>query len=129
MAALHEQRVRAFDLSIGNHKHKRRFGVQKFPPIGISVALCWRGIPYVLRDRAAQRLSRLLQASPERSVNPRPATMPASARGKPSLTRPHARFTKPCIPGSAARRASHGKGCDNTNAAPSPATACAPAVP
>lgn len=58
MAALHEQGVRRFDLSIGNYAFKRRFGAVQFPLTDASVALGWRGIPYVLRDRAAQWLRR-----------------------------------------------------------------------
>ncbi|HSY56542.1 MAG TPA: GNAT family N-acetyltransferase [Bradyrhizobium sp.] len=56
MAALHEQGVRQFDLSIGNYAFKRRFGAVQFPLTDASIALGWRGIPYVLRDRAAQWL-------------------------------------------------------------------------
>lgn len=58
MAALHEQGVRRFDLSIGNYAFKRRFGARQFPLTDASVALGWRGIPHVLRDHAAQRLRR-----------------------------------------------------------------------
>jgi CelD/BcsL family acetyltransferase involved in cellulose biosynthesis len=58
MAALHREGVRQFDLSIGNYDYKRRFGAQKFPLTDVSVALSWRGIPYVLRDRFAQWLRR-----------------------------------------------------------------------
>jgi CelD/BcsL family acetyltransferase involved in cellulose biosynthesis len=58
MAALHEQGVRRFDLSIGNYAFKRRFGAVPFPLTDVSVRLGWRGIPYVLRDRAAQGLRR-----------------------------------------------------------------------
>jgi CelD/BcsL family acetyltransferase involved in cellulose biosynthesis len=58
MDALHKDGVREFDLSIGNYAFKRRFGAVPFPLTDVSVALGWRGIPYVLRDRAAQRLRR-----------------------------------------------------------------------
>jgi CelD/BcsL family acetyltransferase involved in cellulose biosynthesis len=58
MAALHEQGVRQFDLSIGNYAFKRRFGARQFPLTDASIALGWRGIPHVLRDHAAQRLRR-----------------------------------------------------------------------
>jgi CelD/BcsL family acetyltransferase involved in cellulose biosynthesis len=58
MATLHEQGVRQFDLSIGNYAFKRRFGAVQFPLTDASIALGWRGIPYVLRDRAAQWLRR-----------------------------------------------------------------------
>jgi CelD/BcsL family acetyltransferase involved in cellulose biosynthesis len=58
MAALHEDGVRQFDLSIGNYAFKRRFGAAQFPLTDVSIALGWRGIPYVLRDRAAQWLRR-----------------------------------------------------------------------
>jgi CelD/BcsL family acetyltransferase involved in cellulose biosynthesis len=58
MAALHEQGVRRFDLSVGNYAFKRRFGAIQFPLTDASVALGWRGIPLVLRDHAAQWLRR-----------------------------------------------------------------------
>lgn len=58
MAALHEDGVRQFDLSIGNHAFKRRFGAKRLPLTDVSLALGWRGIPFVLRDRAAQQLRR-----------------------------------------------------------------------
>jgi CelD/BcsL family acetyltransferase involved in cellulose biosynthesis len=56
MAALHKDGVRQFDLSIGNYAFKRRFGAAPFPLTDASIALGWRGIPYVLRDYAAQWL-------------------------------------------------------------------------
>jgi CelD/BcsL family acetyltransferase involved in cellulose biosynthesis len=56
MAALHKVGVRNFDLSIGNYAFKRRFGAVQLPLTDVSIALGWRGIPYVLRDRAAQWL-------------------------------------------------------------------------
>jgi CelD/BcsL family acetyltransferase involved in cellulose biosynthesis len=58
MAALHKAGVRQFDLSIGNYDFKRRFGAVPFPLTDVSIALGWRGIPYMLRDRAAQWLRR-----------------------------------------------------------------------
>jgi CelD/BcsL family acetyltransferase involved in cellulose biosynthesis len=58
MAALHAQGVRRFDLSIGNHDYKRRFGADQVALTDASVALSWRGLPYVLRDHAAQGLRR-----------------------------------------------------------------------
>lgn len=58
MAALHGEGVRRFDLSIGNHDYKRRFGAEKVPLTDVSVALSWRGVPYALRDHAAQGLRR-----------------------------------------------------------------------
>jgi CelD/BcsL family acetyltransferase involved in cellulose biosynthesis len=58
MAALHKEGVRQFDLSIGNYGYKRRFGAQSFPLTDVSIALSWRGIPYVVRDRSAQWLRR-----------------------------------------------------------------------
>jgi len=58
MAALHQDGVREFDLSIGNYAFKRRFGAVPLPLTDVSIALGWRGIPHVLRDRAAQRLRR-----------------------------------------------------------------------
>jgi CelD/BcsL family acetyltransferase involved in cellulose biosynthesis len=56
MAALHQRGVRQFDLSIGNYAFKRRFGAAPLPLTDVSGALGWRGIPYVLRDRAAREL-------------------------------------------------------------------------
>jgi CelD/BcsL family acetyltransferase involved in cellulose biosynthesis len=58
MDALHRDGVREFDLSIGNYAFKRRFGAVPLPLTDVSMALGWRGIPHVLRDRAAQRLRR-----------------------------------------------------------------------
>lgn len=58
MAALHGRGVRRFDLSIGNYDYKRRFGARSFPLTDVSIALSWRGIPFVLRDRTAQWLRR-----------------------------------------------------------------------
>jgi CelD/BcsL family acetyltransferase involved in cellulose biosynthesis len=58
MAALHGQGVRHFDLSIGNYDYKRRFGAKPLPLTDVSIALSWRGMPYVLRDRTAQGLRR-----------------------------------------------------------------------
>jgi CelD/BcsL family acetyltransferase involved in cellulose biosynthesis len=58
MAALHKDGVRQFDLSVGNYAFKRRFGAAQLPLTDVSMALGWRGLPYVLRDRAAQRLRR-----------------------------------------------------------------------
>jgi CelD/BcsL family acetyltransferase involved in cellulose biosynthesis len=56
MAALHKDGVREFDFSVGNYAYKRRFGVTPLPLVDISAALGWRGLPHVLRDRAARRL-------------------------------------------------------------------------
>jgi CelD/BcsL family acetyltransferase involved in cellulose biosynthesis len=72
MAALHQQGVRRFDLSIGNHDYKRRFGAEPVPLTDVSVALSWRGLPYVLRDHAAQGLRR----------HPKLAAFAARAMGK-----------------------------------------------
>lgn len=72
MAALHGEGVRRFDLSIGNHDYKRRFGAEKVPLTDVSVALSWRGVPYALRDHAAQGLRRY----------PRLAAFAARAMGK-----------------------------------------------
>jgi CelD/BcsL family acetyltransferase involved in cellulose biosynthesis len=58
MAALHKEGVRHFDLSIGNYAFKRRFGATQFPLTDVCIALGWRGLPYVLRDRAAQQSRR-----------------------------------------------------------------------
>jgi CelD/BcsL family acetyltransferase involved in cellulose biosynthesis len=73
MAALHQQGGRQFDLSIGNYDFKRRFGAAQFPLTDVSIALGWRGIPYVLRDHAAQGLRRY----------PRLAERVSRALGKP----------------------------------------------
>jgi CelD/BcsL family acetyltransferase involved in cellulose biosynthesis len=58
IAALHAQGVRVFDLSIGNYAYKRRFGASCSPLTDVSIALGWRGVPFVMRDRAAQWLRR-----------------------------------------------------------------------
>jgi len=71
MAALHEQGVRRFDLSIGNHDYKRRFGAEPAPLTDVSVALSWRGLPFVVRDHAAQGVRR----------HPRLAALVARAMG------------------------------------------------
>ncbi|MBR0847610.1 GNAT family N-acetyltransferase [Bradyrhizobium diazoefficiens] len=73
MAALHAQGVRRFDLSIGNQDYKRRFGAEPVPLTDVSVALSWRGLPYALRDHAAQGLRR----------HPKLAALAARAMGKP----------------------------------------------
>lgn len=74
MAALHGEGVRRFDLSIGNHDYKRRFGAEKVPLTDVSVALSWRGVPYALRDHAAQGLRR----------HPTLAAFAMRAMGKPA---------------------------------------------
>lgn len=74
MAALHREGVRRFDLSIGNHDYKRRFGAEKVPLTDVSVALSWRGVPFAVRDHAAQGLRR----------HPRLAAFAARAMGKPA---------------------------------------------
>jgi CelD/BcsL family acetyltransferase involved in cellulose biosynthesis len=58
MAALHQDGVRQFDLSIGNYGYKRRFGATQFPLTDVTIALGWRGFPYMMRDRAVQWLRR-----------------------------------------------------------------------
>lgn len=58
MEALHRDGVRQFDLSVGNYAFKRRFGAVSLPLTDVSIALGWRGIAHVLRDRTAQRLRR-----------------------------------------------------------------------
>jgi CelD/BcsL family acetyltransferase involved in cellulose biosynthesis len=58
MAALHQDGVRQFDFSIGNYAYKRRFGVAPLALADVTASLSWRGIPYVLRDRAARALRR-----------------------------------------------------------------------
>ncbi|MDN3276799.1 GNAT family N-acetyltransferase [Frankia sp. RB7] len=72
MAALHAQGVRRFDLSIGNQDYKRRLGAEPVALTDVSVALSWRGLPYVLRDHAAQGLRR----------HPKLAAIAARAMGK-----------------------------------------------
>jgi CelD/BcsL family acetyltransferase involved in cellulose biosynthesis len=74
MAALHQQGVRRFDLSIGNHDYKRRFGALQLPLTDVSVALSWRGLPYAWRDHAAQNLRR----------HPGIAAVAARVLGKPA---------------------------------------------
>jgi CelD/BcsL family acetyltransferase involved in cellulose biosynthesis len=78
MAALHEQGVRHFDLSIGNYDYKRRFGAKPVPLTDVSVALSWRGAPYALRDRAAQGLRRYpwLAERVRRALGPLAAAKP-----------------------------------------------------
>ena len=58
MAALHKDGVRKFDLSVGNYAFKRRFGATPLPLTDASKAFSWRGMPYALRDCAAQCLRR-----------------------------------------------------------------------
>jgi CelD/BcsL family acetyltransferase involved in cellulose biosynthesis len=72
MEALHAQGVRRFDLSIGNQDYKRRLGAEQVPLTDVSVALSWRGVPYVWRDHAAQGLRR----------HPRLAALAARAMGR-----------------------------------------------
>jgi CelD/BcsL family acetyltransferase involved in cellulose biosynthesis len=72
MAALHAKGVRRFDLSIGNQDYKRRFGAVRVPLTDVSVALSWRGLPFALRDHAAQGLRRY----------PAAAALAARAMGK-----------------------------------------------
>jgi CelD/BcsL family acetyltransferase involved in cellulose biosynthesis len=74
IAALHKDGVREFDFSIGNYAYKRRFGVTPLPLVDITAALSWRGIPHVLRDRAARELRR----------HPRLAAYVKRALGKPA---------------------------------------------
>jgi CelD/BcsL family acetyltransferase involved in cellulose biosynthesis len=56
MAALHKDGIRQFDFSIGNYAYKRRFGVARIALVDFTAALSWRGLPYMLRDRAARWL-------------------------------------------------------------------------
>lgn len=72
MAALHAKGVRRFDLSIGNQDYKRRFNAERVPLTDVSVALTWRGLPFVLRDHAARGLRRY----------PAAAALAARAMGK-----------------------------------------------
>jgi CelD/BcsL family acetyltransferase involved in cellulose biosynthesis len=74
MAALHEKGVRRFDFSVGNYAFKRRFGATPIPLTDASIALGWRGVPYVLRDHAAQGLRRY----------PRLSQLVGRALGRPS---------------------------------------------
>ena len=59
-------------LRIGNHDYKRRFGAEPVPLTDVSVALSWRGLPYVWRDHSAQGLRR----------HPKLAAIAARAMGK-----------------------------------------------
>ena len=75
MAALHGEGVREFDFSVGNYAYKRRFGVVRTPLIDLSAALSWRGMPFVLRDRAAAALRRYPRlAAPVKRALGRPLT-------------------------------------------------------
>lgn len=58
MAALHQDGVRHFDLSVGDYDYKRRFGAKATPLVDIVSALSWRGLPHVVRDRAVLWLRR-----------------------------------------------------------------------
>jgi CelD/BcsL family acetyltransferase involved in cellulose biosynthesis len=58
MAAVHAEGVRYFDLSIGNYDYKRRFRAAPLPLTDVRIALSWRGLPGVLRARAARELKR-----------------------------------------------------------------------
>ena len=58
MAALHQDGVRQFDLSVGNYAYKRRFGATELPLTDVSLALGWRGLPYAMRDKAARAVRR-----------------------------------------------------------------------
>jgi CelD/BcsL family acetyltransferase involved in cellulose biosynthesis len=73
MAALHKDGVREFDFSVGNYAYKRRFGVAPLALVDLTVSLSWRGIPYVMRDRAARELRR----------HPRLAALVGRALGRP----------------------------------------------
>jgi len=75
MAVLHQGGVRRFDFSIGNYEYKRRFGAKPLPLTDVSIALSWRGVPYALRDRTAQRLRRYprLAARVRRAIGTRVA--------------------------------------------------------
>ena len=53
MAALHQDGVRQFDLSIGNYAYKRRFGVAPLALAEITAALSWRGLPFAVYCVAA----------------------------------------------------------------------------
>lgn len=56
MAALHRQGVRHFDLGIGDHDYKRRFGASPLCLTDVRLALSWRGMPHVLRARTVREL-------------------------------------------------------------------------
>jgi CelD/BcsL family acetyltransferase involved in cellulose biosynthesis len=58
MAALHQDGVRQFDLSVGNYAFKRRFGATPLPLTDVSLALGWRGWPHAARDEAARTVRR-----------------------------------------------------------------------
>ncbi len=74
MAALHATGIRRFDLSVGNYEYKRRFGAVRQPLTDVSIALSWRGLPYLLRDSTAQYVHR----------HPKLAALAARALGKAS---------------------------------------------
>lgn len=74
MEVLHGHGVREFDLSVGNYAYKSRFGAKPLPLTDVSIALGWRGVPYVLRDRTARevrrhpRLARLVSRALDRNL-------------------------------------------------------------
>jgi CelD/BcsL family acetyltransferase involved in cellulose biosynthesis len=80
MAALHRDGIRSFDFSIGNYAYKRRFGVAPLPLVDITAALSWRGMPYLLRDRAVRELRRYPQLA---ALVGRALGRPASRAGFP----------------------------------------------
>ena len=45
------------------HDDGSRFGAAQFPLTDVSVAISWRGVPYMLRDHAAQYLRRFPRLS------------------------------------------------------------------
>lgn len=51
MAMLHADGVRTFDFSVGSYDYKRRFGVSDVALVDLTVALSWRGLPVIVRDK------------------------------------------------------------------------------
>jgi CelD/BcsL family acetyltransferase involved in cellulose biosynthesis len=51
MHALHQRGYRYFDLSIGDSPYKHDFGVEPFPLAELEIALTWRAIPMLYRER------------------------------------------------------------------------------
>lgn len=58
MHELHQRGYRCFDLSIGDHAYKHDFNVERVPLFDFDVALTWRALPSLYRDRTAALVRR-----------------------------------------------------------------------
>jgi CelD/BcsL family acetyltransferase involved in cellulose biosynthesis len=58
MHALHQRGYRMFDLSIGDSPYKHDFGVEPFPLAELEMALTWRAIPMLYRERTWANVKR-----------------------------------------------------------------------